>query len=137
MVDTISPLKPIHLIVLALLSVFMNILSYADTVIFTDQSHPVSNTGKHAIIYLDTPSHIEAKLSEGLSNDPVEAKQQALQRIQDPNMQHQLMNAYIGLSKAWQLGVTKLPAVVVDEQYVVYGINDVNQAIQLVKQYKE
>lgn len=137
MIDTISPLKPIHLMVLALLSICMNLLSYADTLVFTDHTHPVINTGNSPVFYLDGPTQIEAKLSEGLSNDPVEAKQQALKRIQDTQMQQALINAYQGINKAWQLGVTKLPAVVVNGRYVVYGMSDVNQAIQLVKEYQE
>lgn len=111
--------------------------AYSNTLIFTDHTHPVINTGNYPVFYLDGPTQIEAKLSEGLSNDPVEAKQQALKRIQDSQMQQALINAYQGVNKAWQLGITKLPAVVVNERYVVYGVSDVNQAMQLVKEYKE
>lgn len=37
---------------------------------------------------------------------------------------------------AWSLGVTKVPAVVIDN-YVVYGEADVNQAISQITAYQE
>jgi integrating conjugative element protein (TIGR03757 family) len=39
-----------------------------------------------------------------------------------------------GVAMAWQHGITKLPAVLVDGNYVVYGVFDVGVALGLVEQ---
>ena len=41
--------------------------------------------------------------------------------------------AYSGLMRAWRLGVTKVPAVVVDGTYVVYGQPDVTAAVAEIR----
>lgn len=136
MSECITPIKPHHLIVLALLSAFMHLVSYAETFIFTDQTHPMTNIGDYPVYYLDAPMQLENKLSEGLSNDPVEAKQQALKRIQDKGVQQQLLASYLPVVKAWQLGITKVPAVVKDH-YVIYGQTDVQKALQHIADYQQ
>ncbi|MDE9447562.1 DUF1525 domain-containing protein [Xenorhabdus bovienii] len=37
---------------------------------------------------------------------------------------------------AWELGIKKYPAIVIDDRYVVYGSTDVTQAKSLVEQYR-
>lgn len=136
MSEAITPIKSYHLVVLALLGVFMHLVSYAETFIFTDQSHPMINTGKYPVYYLDAPMQLESQLSEGLSKEPVQAQQQALQRIQNKTLQKQLLDSYLPVVKAWQLGVTKVPAVV-NDQYVVYGQPDVQKALQQIADYQQ
>ncbi|HGM9972055.1 TPA: TIGR03757 family integrating conjugative element protein, partial [Proteus mirabilis] len=48
-----------------------------------------------------------------------------------------LRQAYQGVIQAWELGVTRLPAVVVDAQWVVYGTTDIEQAVTQIQQYRE
>lgn len=43
---------------------------------------------------------------------------------------------YQGIVEAWILGITKIPAVVVDRRYVVYGQRDVNRAVALIEEYR-
>lgn len=136
MSETITPIKSYHLILLALLGVFMHLVSYAETFIFTDQAHPMINTGKYPVYYLDAPTQLESQLSEGLPNDPLDAKQRALQRIQNNEIQQQLLTSYLPVVKAWQLGVTKVPAVV-KGHYVVYGQPDVQKALQQIADYQQ
>lgn len=126
--------KPLSLMTLFVLAILCHNLSYAEVLIFTDEKHPISNAGHYEVYYLDLPAKVEQRLSEGLSNDPTEAKQQALQRINDPKLQQEIQQSYRGVIKAWQLGLTKIPAVVVNGKYVVYGIADVKTAVNLINQ---
>lgn len=126
--------KPLSLMTLFVLTVLCHTLSYAEVLVFTDDKHPFSNIGNYEVYYLDLPAKIEQRLSEGLSNGPTEAKQQALQRINDPILQQEIQQSYKGVIKAWQLGLTKIPAVVVNGKYVVYGIADVKTAVNLINQ---
>ena len=45
--------------------------------------------------------------------------------------------AYQGVADAWSLGITSLPAVVVDQRYVVYGDSDVARAIARIEQHRK
>ena len=40
------------------------------------------------------------------------------------------------MTDAWSLGVTKIPAVVVDRRYVVYGETDVSRALARIEEYR-
>lgn len=44
-----------------------------------------------------------------------------------------LDKSYQGVVLAWELGVERLPAIVFDRQYVVYGVTSVDKAAQLFK----
>ncbi len=126
--------KPLSLTTLFILAILCHTLSYGEVLVFTDDKHPVINTGNYEVYYLDLPSKVEQRLSEGLSNDPIEAKQQALTRINDPKLQQEIQQSYLGVIKAWQLGLTKIPAVVANNKYVVYGIADVEIAVKLINE---
>ena len=47
-----------------------------------------------------------------------------------------LASAYQGVTDAWSLGITSLPAVVVDQRYVVYGEPDVARALARIEQHR-
>lgn len=137
MAVSITPKRPCQLFLLALFGLLMQTMSHADVLVFTNHTNPVTNVGSDSVIYLDQPQHIESKLSEGLSSDPVEAEQQASRRVQDRGMQQSLVQSYLQVVKAWQLGVVKVPAVVVDGRYVVYGQPDVQKALQQIVKYQQ
>jgi len=44
--------------------------------------------------------------------------------------------AYQGVADAWGLGIVKIPAVVVDRRYVVYGEPDVARAVARIDAYR-
>lgn len=52
-------------------------------------------------------------------------------------LQHRLTTAYQGVTDAWSLGISEIPAVVVDRRYVVYGVTDVNRAMALIETYRK
>nr|WP_067297522.1 TIGR03757 family integrating conjugative element protein [Marinobacterium profundum] len=108
--------------------------------VVSDSHNPV--TGTHApdrVIELDAPSRLEAQLSARLPTDPLQASQRMQQRLAQGGQQlhRRLQSAYQGVTDAWSLGITAIPAVVVDRRYVVYGEADLDQALDRVAQYRK
>jgi len=110
----------------------------ADVLVFTDQRHPVFVSNDVPVIYLDAAAEIEAELASGLPADPQRAETIARQRLSDggTNLQARLASAYQGVVDAWNLGISKLPAVVVEGRYVVYGDTDVARATVTIEAYR-
>jgi integrating conjugative element protein (TIGR03757 family) len=51
-------------------------------------------------------------------------------------LQRELATAWQGIADAWSLGITTLPAVVVDRRYIVYGEPDVAKAVARIEAYR-
>lgn len=106
----------------------------AGTVIYTDSTHPVSvNHPDIPVVYLDAPEYVQTEIFGTLPANPAQAEKQArgvLNSSAFSSQQQQLASAYQGLMKAWSLGLTKYPAVVFDDKWVVYGTTDVSVAMQ-------
>lgn len=71
---------------------------------------------------------VRQALNENLPDNPEAARRHARQRLTDERRQA-LVDGYEGLIRARRLGVEKVPAVVLDERYVVYGSTDLERAI--------
>lgn len=108
-----------------------------DIWIVTDQQHPVRGLAHARVIELDAPTQIEATLSQGLPANPSEAAAEVRERLESSAVTQQLTAAYQGVTDAWRIGVTKIPAVVVDQRYVVYGDPDVAHAVARIQAYRE
>ncbi|WP_242502741.1 TIGR03757 family integrating conjugative element protein [Serratia sp. 1D1416] len=126
---------------IALLLSMLTINAYAttDVRVYTDKNFPlVASQDAAAVIYMDAAQELEAGLTAGLPVDPVQAESLLRQRLQDGEqvLQLKLAAAYQGITEAWGLGITKLPAVVVDRRYVVYGEPDVARAVQRIEAYR-
>lgn len=109
-----------------------------DVLVFTDQQHAVAAPTDVPVIHLDAAAEIGAELAFGLPADPKRAEAIVRQQLEDggTDLQACLATAYQGVVDAWNLGITKLPAVVVDGRYVVYGDADVARAIATIEAYK-
>ena len=107
-----------------------------EILIITDSKHPVSNSINTNLIELDRPEKIKAKVSSQLPADPVKSTALAKERLFKDGAPKQLGAAYQDIVNAWQLGITKIPAVVVDQRYVVYGEPDVIKAVALIEAYR-
>ncbi len=123
---------PVMLIPL-LLSGFHNVLA-SETDIYTIHRYPpaVQAPGV-AIHYLDAVTQLENRLFPLLSPAPEIAREQSLPLLSAPNsiqQRQQLETAYQDLIDAWSLGIRKVPAVVFDRRYVIYGTTDVRAARQ-------
>lgn len=109
--------------------------------VVTDRNHTVQvapNTHDVRVIELDLPARIEAQLTTYLPNNPEQAGAQLRQRLHagGDSLQQRLREAYQGVVDAWQLGITRIPAVVVDRRYVVYGEPDVARALERITAHR-
>ena len=105
--------------------------------VFTDQHHTVFAVPEQARVFeLDQTQQIENALSEGLSADQAYSAKFARSRL-NTNTHRQLAQAYQGNVDAWTLGIQKIPAVVVDRKYVIYGESNVTRAISRIQTYRE
>ncbi|MCC5902714.1 MAG: TIGR03757 family integrating conjugative element protein [Halomonas sp.] len=102
--------------------------------VFTTAGDPVSHVPEGvAVIELDAPARLDAEISQGLSADLNTARSRMRERIQSPEWQSVMQrygDLHTGVARAWLLRVEKLPAVVVDGQYVIYGQHNVESAVQ-------
>lgn len=123
----------------ASLAVFSPATFAADVVVVTDSRHPVKTMGGERLIELDEAPRLEAELSRELPTDPEQATAIAKSRLSQGgvDLQRRIASAYQGVTDAWSLGVTSLPAVVVDRRYVVYGEPDVARAVARIAQHRK
>ena len=105
--------------------------------IITDRAHPVTGHAERHIL-LDGATQLEAELAAGLPPDADKAAAIVQQRLRQgsTDLQRRIAAAYQGVTDAWSLGIIKVPAVVVDRRYVVYGETDVARAFARIEQHK-
>ncbi|MGZ3129280.1 TIGR03757 family integrating conjugative element protein [Pseudomonas aeruginosa] len=122
----------------ASLAVFSPASYAADVVVVTDSHHPVKTMGGERLIELDEASLIEAELSAQLPANAEQATAIVQGRLNQggADLQRRIASAYQGVADAWSLGITTIPAVVVDQRYVVYGEADVARAIARIEQHR-
>ncbi|MCL4760056.1 MAG: TIGR03757 family integrating conjugative element protein [Rhodocyclaceae bacterium] len=112
-------------------------IAAAETWVITDQSHPtVGDADRHVL--LDAPTRLEIELASGLPSDPEQATAVVQHRLKQggTDLQHRIAATYQGVADAWSLGITKVPAAVLDRRYVVYGDTDVERAVARIEQHK-
>ncbi|MHB9797817.1 TIGR03757 family integrating conjugative element protein [Pseudomonas sp. MT3] len=112
--------------------------THAETWVITDSAHPVTLPAGAGIrlIQLDEQQHLEEQLSRLLPANPQQAATAAQKVLSGPEgarIQRDLLKAQQGVTDAWSVGVEKLPAVVVDRKYVVYGQPNVALALQAIE----
>lgn len=118
-----------------LAALFLAATAQAETWVVTDQAHPVNAPLGVRVILLDEQQRLEEQLSRSLPADPRQATaaaQRFMATAEGARLQADLVKAQQGVADAWSTGVEKLPAVVVDRRYVVYGEPDVATAIGLI-----
>jgi integrating conjugative element protein (TIGR03757 family) len=106
-----------------------------ETWVITDHAHPVTSTADHRVVLLDDQQRLEDHLTSKLPSDPTDATSSIQSYLASPEgtrFQHELTEAQQGITDAWSLGVERIPAVVVDRRYVVYGEADVDKAVALI-----
>lgn len=109
--------------------------------VFTTAGEPVSRVPDGvAVIELDGPARLDSEISQGLPQDQAAAKAEMQQRMQSPEWEQVVSrygDLYTGVARAWLLRVEKLPAVVVDGEFVVYGQHDVAAAVREILDHRE
>ena len=110
-----------------------------DVVAFTLSSMPLRTTGSATVHILDArDGHAEA-FGANLPGDPERALAEARRRMATPAGRAALARiaeAAAGNALAGRLGIEKVPAVVVDGRYVVYGVRDVARAVERVEAWR-
>ncbi len=81
---------------------------------------------------------LEAELADNLPTDSERANAIVQQRVKQggTDLQRRIGTAYQDITDAWSLGITRIPAIVVDRRYVVYGETDVARAVARIDQYR-
>lgn len=110
----------------------------ADICVFTDHAHPIRAQSGTRVIELDAPARLLAPLSAKLPADPQRASELVSARLKAGGaaLQRDFAAAYQGVIDAWRLGIAKVPAVVVDRRYVVYGEPDLARALSWIENYR-
>ena len=110
-----------------------------DVVAFTLSSIPLRAGAGATVHVLDArDAHAEA-FGAGLPADPERALAEVERRMASPAGRaalERIASAAAGNALAGRLGIEKLPAVVVDGRYVVYGVRDVARAVERVEAWR-
>lgn len=128
-----------YLLAAGLCAVLLTPLAWADDIlVITDSLHPVQVPAGVRTIELDRPEYLKARLATQLPTDSTRSALLVQQRLKEGGtaLQQQFGMAYQDVVDAWALGVTKIPAVVVDRRFVVYGEPDVAKAVALIEEYR-
>jgi integrating conjugative element protein (TIGR03757 family) len=117
---------------------FANQVNATEIWVVTDHAHPMVQSDRVRVIQIDAVAKIEAELNARLPNNERGASAMVRQRLSDggADLRHRLIVAYQGITDAWSLGITKVPAVVVDRSFVVYGTLNLELAVSLIEQYR-
>ncbi|WP_191833849.1 TIGR03757 family integrating conjugative element protein [Pseudomonas fluorescens] len=112
-------------------------LADVEVLVVTDSHHPVQAPAGIRVIELDLPARIKDELADGLSSDAQRSAALVQQRLKEGGieLQQRIGSAYQGVVDAWNSGITKIPAVVVDH-HVVYGEPDVVSAVALIEAHR-
>ena len=107
--------------------------------VFTDSRQQVVSSVVDTTVYvMDSIDNLQQALAKDLPADSKKSRQLVLARFQsmDVQLSRQLENAARGLAQAMQYGIDRYPAIVFDGSAVVYGVTDVNVAIQHYQQWR-
>lgn len=108
----------------------------AQVEVFTVAGAPVTQVPDGVtVVEIDAPARLDKQLSEGLPDDKAAAAKAVRKRLSQYKSDYG--DTYDGLLRAWRLGVERVPAVVVDQQYVVYGQPDVKAAVAEIRNAQE
>lgn len=110
----------------------------AEVLLISDSRHPLKTQGGERLIALDQAERIEAALSADLPADPAQAAAIVRQRLEQggADLGQRLASAHQDVLDAWRLGIVRIPAVVVERRYVVYGEPDVARALARIEQHR-
>lgn len=111
--------------------------------LFTDRAHEFTDDGGYPVIYLDEVLRIEEELtqtvshfnlSENMEPEDVEEIRNELSKVVD---EQRLLDAYAGLSLAWSLNITHIPAIVTrlqgERTLVSYGEYNVPDSLVRIR----
>jgi len=115
--------------------------------VITSDAYPISGVqsvqrqGFLVNVYnLDDGKHLVAEIGKHLPNNQAAAKKALEKRFKNRGaaaVKQQFMQAYRGVILSTQYGLTQYPAVVFEQgQSVIYGVTDLNQGVNLYRQWQ-
>jgi integrating conjugative element protein (TIGR03757 family) len=123
-------MKNIVFMMISLMSVQPSAMAWSVEV-FTTSAHPVSLNGVHAsVCELDALDHITNDLNrKGVLHPDFE---------QDFELQHTPLTLFYRCqNQAMSYELKSLPAIVMNQSYVVYGVDSVEKALMLLRHHQE
>jgi integrating conjugative element protein (TIGR03757 family) len=126
------------LVMAFLLNVEAHAEEIRDVVVFTTSAFAMVDVNARVtrLYRLDAPDQALAEFANGLPKEMSAAKSEVIRRLNEPEWQHRfkhIQHAFEGVSEAWMHNITKLPAIVVNDRYVIYGVVDVDRALGYVE----
>ena len=90
------------------------------------------------VYWLDGIHRLEAELSQRLPADAHSAERAVLERLQhlDKDRRERVAESALALARAVHLGIDRYPAIVIDEQWVLYGLTDLSAAVTLYRRWQ-
>lgn len=118
--------------------IFSRVALAGEIWVVTDHEHPVQAPPDARVTYLDAAARIERDLSSALPAESVAAAVLVQERMSRGGirLQRALAEAYQGVADAWSVGITKIPAVIIDRRYVVYGEPNVERAVREIERHR-
>lgn len=114
--------------------------------VVTSDKYPVATSDtfksyipKVTLLNLDSVSQIENRLSEGLPTNEKLATTEFHRRVETigkAQLESDLRNAYQAVGAAMAYRLDRCPAIIFDEQVVVYGLTDLSQALEKYRQWR-
>lgn len=143
----------------ARLVIFTSIMGFASTgvqaastlwpdsiLVVTSDKQPVSESAtfksyipKVTLLNLDSVSQVESRLSEGLPANEKHATAEFNRRVKaigKAKLEAELRSAYQAVGAAMVYRLDRYPAIIFDEQVVVYGLTDLPQALEKYRQWR-
>ena len=118
--------------------------AFADESVWVFTAHqlpPLQHTDKaDRVFVLDNVDNALKRLSFANPGNEALAQQRAMAVIQSPKGQAMIARMHgsaQAIAVAWQHGIDKLPAVLVDERYVVYGVYNVESALAQIARVRD
>jgi len=110
--------------------------------VFTADRLPTLQHLGHAdrVFVLDHADNLLKALSFANPGNAAQARQRAMAIVQSPAGEvaiERMRHSAEAIAVAWQHGIAKLPAVLVDERYVVYGVYDVESALARITRRRD
>jgi integrating conjugative element protein (TIGR03757 family) len=115
--------------------------------IFTASDEPVMNWQELSVslketdirvYWLDGIHRLEAELSQRLPADAQSAERAVLERLQhlDKDRRDRVAESALALARAVELGIDRYPVIVIDGQWVLYGLTDLSAAVTLYRRWQ-
>lgn len=108
--------------------------------VFANSAMLIKSQGTDAKIYrMDGIARMGDEISKGLPNNQKDAmaymasKRQAIEQKYQP----QIANAGKGITLGMKYGIEKIPAIVINQESVIYGLTDVNEALAHYQRVKQ